>query len=89
MSCDMAKMRTIKAAIRHIREADLDTAFTEYALRKLVLSGTISHIKIGSKRLVNLDDVEQYLAGSSTSSSAEAEAQCDNVVQLSELRKVG
>ena len=85
----MIRMRTIKAAIRHIKETDPDTAFTEYALRNLVLSGAIPHVSVGRKRLVDLDDVERYLANGSAASSVEPATQGNKIVRLAELRKVG
>ena len=57
------RMRTLPEAIRHIRETDPQTAFTPHALRMLVLSGKFPHIKIGTKRLVNVDLLEDYLRG--------------------------
>ena len=57
------RMRTIKQAITELKAKDSQTAFTETALRRAVLSGQIPHIRAGNKILVNLDVVESYLSG--------------------------
>lgn len=59
----MRRMRTIPQAAAWAREADPCTALTQTAIRRLVLSGEIPHVPVGSKRLVALEDVEAYLAG--------------------------
>lgn len=57
----MARMRTITEAINAVREADPQTAFTQTALRRMIKSGEIPSIKAGSKNLVNLDVLFDYL----------------------------
>ena len=59
----MPKMRTLPKAIEHIKAKDPDTALTPHALRLLVLSGEIPHVKIGAKRLVDVGLLEKYLCG--------------------------
>ena len=56
------RMRSIKQAIAELHDMDADTAFTETALRRLIITGKILHIKAGSKYLVNLDTLCAYLA---------------------------
>ena len=41
---------------------DPHTAVSPHAIRKLVLSGTIPHISVGTKRLISLDGLLEYLA---------------------------
>lgn len=41
------RMRTIGEAIAEIRQADPGTAFTERALRRLVVSGAVPSVKVG------------------------------------------
>ena len=57
------RMRTIQEAAAELRRIDPHTAVTPYFIRRLVLSGTIPHVKAGNKRLVNLDTLLEYLAG--------------------------
>lgn len=59
----MPRMRTIAEAANEIKLADPNTAITPYAVRQMVLNGTIPHIRIGKKRLVNMDVLERYLYG--------------------------
>ena len=68
------RMRTIKQAISELKAKDSQTAFTETALRRAVLSGQIPHIRAGNKILVNLDVVESYLSGTLDSSDKTSEA---------------
>lgn len=61
MKIMLARMRTIAEAIKAVREADPQTAFTQTALRRMIKSGEIPSIKAGSKNLVNLDVLFDYL----------------------------
>ena len=56
------RMRTIQEAAAELRRIDPHTAVTPYFIRRMVLSGTIPHVKAGNKRLVNLDTLLEYLA---------------------------
>lgn len=55
-------MRGIKQAVEEIRTTDPDTALTEKALRRMIISGEIPHITIGRKYLVNLNTLYHYLS---------------------------
>ena len=57
----MRTMRTIPAAAEYLREKDPATALTRNAIRNLVLTGQIPHVRIGSKRLVAMEDLLEYL----------------------------
>lgn len=59
----MPRMRTIKEAIRYIKETDPDTALTEHALRGMVNTGQIPHVPAGRKFLLDLDSLDEYLRG--------------------------
>ena len=58
----LPRMRTIQEAAAELKRIDPDTAITPYFIRRLVLNGTIPHVKAGNKRLVNLDTLLEYLA---------------------------
>ncbi len=60
----MPRMRTIDQAIAWLKETDPESALTRNALRKLVISGKLPHVKIGQKYLINLDVLAEYLYGS-------------------------
>lgn len=55
------RMRTITEAANWIREQDPDTAFTKTALRRLIVSGELPHVKVGQKYLVNMETLEAFL----------------------------
>ena len=57
----MRRMRTIPRAAAYMRETDPGTALTKTAIRRLVLTGKIPHIVVGTKRLIALEDLEAYL----------------------------
>lgn len=58
------RLRTIPAAMAHIKENDPQTAFTVTALRRLLKSGEIPSIVVGNKRLINIDILYTYLNNS-------------------------
>lgn len=69
----MRRMRTIPQAAAWAKESDPQTALTYTALRRLVLTGEIAHVRVGSKRLIALEDLEAYLErGGSPAPSAGA-----------------
>ncbi|MFR2565261.1 MAG: hypothetical protein ACLS8Q_10170 [Anaerovoracaceae bacterium] len=55
------RIRTIKNAYREIREQDPNTCITEWFLRQLITGGAIPSIRAGTKWLVDLDVVEEYI----------------------------
>ena len=59
----MPRMRTVQEAMKHVKATDPATAFTETALRRLLTSGMLPCVKIGTKYLINLDALEAFLAG--------------------------
>ena len=59
----MPRMRTIQEAYNELKRTDSETAVTPHAIRQLVLSGTIPHIKAGKKYLINMQTLEDYLCG--------------------------
>ena len=59
----MARMRTIKQALMHIKTTDPDSALTETALRRMVITGELMSVRVGVKYLLDLDAVDWYLTG--------------------------
>lgn len=57
------RMRTILEAHAYLMSADPETALTKTAFRRLVVTGEIPSVRIGSKYLVALESVEEYLSG--------------------------
>ena len=57
------RMRTIREAFEYIATTDPETAITQYALRRLVISGEIPSVRIGNKYLVALEAIDEYLQG--------------------------
>lgn len=58
-----ARMRTIEQAAAWLQEADPGTAVTKTALRRLVTTGQLPSVRVGSKYLVDLGTLEKYLQG--------------------------
>lgn len=54
-------MRTITEAIQEVKKADPQTAFTQTALRRMIKTGELPSFRAGSKYLVNLDILFDYL----------------------------
>lgn len=61
------KMRTIKQAIKEIKEYDSKTALTERGLRRLVEENKIVSTPIGNKNLIDMDQLYDYLSGKNRS----------------------
>ncbi|MCL1857978.1 MAG: helix-turn-helix domain-containing protein [Oscillospiraceae bacterium] len=57
----MTRMRTITEAIQEVKKADPQTAFTQTALRRMIKTGELPSFRAGSKYLVNLDILFDYL----------------------------
>jgi hypothetical protein len=64
-----ATMRTIAEAIKFIKERDKQTALTKNALRNLVLSKRVASCRIGSKYLINMTKLEEFLNGDTIETS--------------------
>lgn len=65
---NLPHMRGIKQAITELKQNDPETALTEKALRRLVLTGAIPSVKIGKKYLINMDILNNYLFSGSCDS---------------------
>lgn len=57
------RMRGIEEGFKEIKANDPGTALTKTALRRLVTTGEIPSVRIGTKYLFDLDTVERYLRG--------------------------
>ena len=61
VSITLTRMRTINKAIAAIKDEDPHTAFTPTALLRMIKSGELPSITVGTKYLVCLDTVLDYL----------------------------
>lgn len=59
----MPRLRTLNETLKYVKELDPQTALTANALRRMVVSGQMPHIKAGKKYLVDLDLLFEYLKG--------------------------
>lgn len=57
------RMRTAEGALAIIKAEDPGTAVTLRYIRRLIAAGTIPHIPVGRKKLVNVDELLAYLEG--------------------------
>jgi len=55
------RMRTLSGLAAHYKALDKDTAITQHFLRQKVLSGEIPSIMAGNKRLIAIEDVDDFL----------------------------
>ena len=69
----MTRMRTIDAAIAQLRKDDPGSCVTRHALRQMILSGKVPHIRAGNKYLINYDKLLDVLAGDAVVSGPEKE----------------
>ena len=68
------RIRTIKEAYAWLRETDPDTAITMTALRRMVITGQLPSVRVGSKYLVNLDSLVSFLSPVTSQDQSETEA---------------
>ena len=61
------KVRTISGAVDFIKSRDPDTAITPTAIRRLVWSGTIPHVRAGNKYLITVQSIEDWVSGKGVS----------------------
>ena len=57
----MQRLRTLPEAINELKAQDPDTAFTLWALRRLIAEGEIPAIRSGRKPLVSIESIEKYV----------------------------
>ena len=69
----IARMRTLDECYNEIKAMDDNTAISKYYIRQLALSGKIPVVMCGRKRLINLDGLIDYLSGSGTAESNNAD----------------
>lgn len=63
------RMRTIPKAYEEVKRADPNTSLTLRALRRMVNSGEIPCVMVGTKRLVDLDLLFDFLSGYNNSAN--------------------
>lgn len=57
----LKRMRTINQAVDEIKGLDPNSAITYYFINSLCKQNLVHYINIGSKRLVDLDSLLEYL----------------------------
>lgn len=58
----MARMRTIGQVTEYFKKIDPESAISGWWLRTMVKSGKLKHHRAGSKYLIDLDALEEFLA---------------------------
>lgn len=61
---DFKRLRTIDKTYEEIKKLDPDTAITRSMLRNAVNEGDIPFMRVNSRKLITLEDVEAYIDGS-------------------------
>lgn len=59
----MTLIRTISGAAAEIKRNDPYSAITEYRIRQLVNENIIPFYPVGNRKLVNMEDVNNYFGG--------------------------
>lgn len=52
------RLRTLDNAILEIKAEDPNTELTRTALRRMMLTGQVETVRVGRKRLVDLDEIK-------------------------------
>ena len=55
------KYRTIRQCVNEIKQADPETAISEWFVRSLCKSGKVKYLPNGTKSLVNFDSLIEFL----------------------------
>lgn len=55
------RLRTIDQAYKDIKEMDPHTCISKNCIRDLVMSGELPFLQVKSKRLIDLDDLMDYI----------------------------
>ena len=63
----LPRMRLLKEAADEMKQLDSGSAVTPYFIRHLALEGKIKSVMAGRKRLINFDDLLDYLTRPSSS----------------------
>ena len=61
----MKKLRTIAQAAKEIKAKDEKNALTLPMLRWLVGNGIIPYVQLGKRKMVAMEDIEDYVSGNS------------------------
>ncbi|HPF54882.1 MAG TPA: DNA-binding protein [Clostridia bacterium] len=67
------RMRTVRESVEIIREMDAQSAVTANCIRTLCKEGKVHCVLAGTKVLVDLDHLLEYLSGSLEKSSENAQ----------------
>ena len=54
------RMRTLPQCVAYLKESDPDNALTACALRRLVRSGELPSVRVGTKYLVALETLDSF-----------------------------
>ena len=58
---EIRKLRTIEQAYNDLKTLDPETAISKWFIREAVLNGDLPFLQVKSKRLIDLDDLLQYI----------------------------
>lgn len=59
----MKKLRTIEQAHEELKRIDPGTAISRNFIREAVLGGDLPFLKVKSKRLIDMNDLMEYIEG--------------------------
>lgn len=57
------RMRTARGAVAFLKELDPGSEVTEHFIRQLIKTRRLPSVPVGTKRLVNVDQLLDYLKG--------------------------
>lgn len=60
------RMRTAAGVVATLRAEDPETAVSVHMVRQLILSGAVPYVESGTRKLVNVDTVCEYLMSGRT-----------------------
>lgn len=60
---EITKIRTVPKAVAVLKEIDPGTAITVSAVRRAIREGKISSVQVGTRNLVNVNEIALYFGG--------------------------
>lgn len=70
---EIPRMRTAAEAMKELKKEDPNTALTERALHRMMKTGEIPALKVGSKNLIDLNVLFEYLRNPQSNAASSAD----------------
>lgn len=84
----MNRLRTINEAYNFLKEQDPGTSITPYFIRMMVVNSAVPCFKVGKKYLLDVDALQEHLAGKLTTEEVPETPANGSIRPISEKKKL-